>query len=150
MVTNLHNNSVHKTKVSSYTPHWRSATFSLETFSLCPNSMVHELVSSSFFFFFFLPFCNYDTSVEIKKELHIHQYDITEELAWGEATCRETKRLNYVSYRLLIFYKSEVSILWDDLGTKYFRLKRKGYTLVKQCAFAVSVVFSHYFLFPSI
>ena len=35
-----------------------------------------------------------------------------------------------------MFYKSEVSVLWGDLGTKYFRLKRKGHTLVKQCAFA--------------
>ena len=35
-----------------------------------------------------------------------------------------------------MFYKSEVSILWGDLGTKYFRLKRKGHALVKQCAFA--------------
>ena len=34
----------------------------------------------------------------------------------------------YASYRLLIFYKSEISVLWSDLGTKYFRLKRKGHT----------------------
>ena len=55
-----------------------------------------------------------------------------------------------MSYRLLMFYKSEVSVLWGDLVTKYFRLKRKGHTHIKQCACAVSVVFSHYFLFPSI
>ena len=35
-----------------------------------------------------------------------------------------------------MFYKSEVSVVWHDLGTKYSRLKRKGHTLVKQCAFA--------------
>ena len=30
----------------------------------------------------------------------------------------------YASYRLL-FYKSEVSVFLYDLGTRYFRLKRK-------------------------
>lgn len=38
------------------------------------------------FFIFILPFCNYYTSEEIKKELHIYTYDIAEDLAWGEET----------------------------------------------------------------
>ena len=44
-------------------------------------------------FFFFLPICNYDMSVEIKKEFHIYYYDITEYLTYGEETRRESKRL---------------------------------------------------------
>ena len=55
-----------------------------------------------------------------------------------------------MSYGPLMIYKSEVSVLWGDLVTKYFRLKRKGHIHIKQYACAVSVVFSHYFLFPSI
>ena len=49
------------------------------------------------FFIFILPFCNYYTSEEIKKELHIYTYDIAEDLAWGEETHRETMRLMRVT-----------------------------------------------------
>ena len=38
----------------------------------------------------------------------------------------------YASYRLPILYNSEVSVLWRDLGTRYFRLKWKGHTHIKQ------------------
>ena len=43
-----------------------------------------------------------------------------EDLARSEETRRETKRL-----MLLIFDKSEVSVSWRDLSTKYFRLKKE-------------------------
>ena len=38
----------------------------------------------------------------------------------------------FESHRLVIFYKSEVSVLGSDLGARYFRLKRKGHTHIKQ------------------
>lgn len=40
-----------------------------------------------------MPFCNYNTSVGIKEQFHIHKYDIAEDLACGKKTCTETKRL---------------------------------------------------------
>lgn len=42
------------------------------------------------------------------------------DLAWSEETRRETKRL-----MLLIFDKSEASVSWRDLSTKYIRLKKE-------------------------
>ena len=46
-----------------------------------------------------------------------------EDLAWSEETRRETKEL-----MLLIFDKSEVSVSWRDLSTKYIRLKKRKAT----------------------
>lgn len=43
-----------------------------------------------------------------------------EDLAWSKETRRETKRL-----MLLIFDKSEASVSWRDLSTKYIRLKKE-------------------------
>ena len=43
-----------------------------------------------------------------------------EDLAWSEETRRETKRL-----MLLIFDKSEASVSWRDLSTKYIWLKKE-------------------------
>ena len=46
-----------------------------------------NILHAVLYFFFLLPICNYDTSVEIKKEFH--WYDIVEDLAphilqkWG-------------------------------------------------------------------
>lgn len=40
-----------------------------------------EIMIEACFFSFILPFCNYYTSEEIKKELHIYTYDIAEDLA---------------------------------------------------------------------
>ena len=40
-----------------------------------------EIMIEACFFIFILPFCNYDTSEEIKKELHIYTCDIAEDLA---------------------------------------------------------------------
>ena len=60
------------------------------------------------FFIFILPFCNYDTSEEIKKELHIYTCDIAEDLAWGGETHRETMRLMRVtgfSYYITVRYQ---------------------------------------------
>ena len=56
-----------------------------------------EIMIEACFFIFILPFCNYYTSEEIKKELHIYTYDIAEDLAWGEETHRETMRLMRVT-----------------------------------------------------
>ena len=50
-----------------------------------------------------------------------------EDLAWSEETRRETKRL-----MLLIFDKSEASVSWRDLSTKYIRLKKKRHIHIKE------------------
>ena len=56
---------------------------------------------------------------------------MAEDLAWGEETPREIKKLMRATGSSY-FFKSEVSVLWRDLCTKYLRLKRKGRTHIKQ------------------
>ena len=48
-----------------------SALFVLLT-TIYEASILFIILFYFFLFFFILPFCNYNTSVEIKKELHIH------------------------------------------------------------------------------
>ena len=55
----------------------------------------------------------------LKSFVAFFKKNIIENLTFGEETCRKTKRL-------LIFYKSEVSFIWRDLGTKYSRIKGKN------------------------
>ena len=58
-----------------------------------------------------------ETCITDLKVLSLSLKNITE--TFGEETCRKTKRL-------LIFYKSEASFIWRDLGTKYSRIKGKN------------------------
>ena len=60
-----------------------------------------------------------ETCITDLKVLSLSLKNIIENLTFGEETCRKTKRL-------LIFYKSEVSFIWRDLGTKYSRIKGKN------------------------
>ena len=66
-----------------------------------------------------------------------------EDLAWSEETRRETKRL-----MLLIFDKSEASVSWRDLSTKYLRLKKKRHTHIKEQQQKTNFCREHYVVFP--
>ena len=61
--------------------------------NLSHSNIIMNILHAVLRTFFFLPICNYDMSIEIKKEFHIYYYDITEYLTYGEETRRESKRL---------------------------------------------------------
>ena len=64
-----------------------------DEFNLSHSNIIMNIQHAVLRTFFFLPICNYDTSVEIKKEFHIYYFDIAEYLTYGEETRRERKRL---------------------------------------------------------